>query len=192
MSRRRSLIFWPVPLRKDREHSWKHHCRSGLAKELLGWIDVMAAKREAETGVRFVFAKRSTLLTKCFKGKRSEKKNYGSLRHLDRALAEFAEQHIISNYFDTPDGKYSGFVVAPHDSLCYREKNGKTCLLPDRSIQFPEHGVPVANWRQKVLQALKQRAAAGQQSGQRQDSEQDNVTCKTGQRTGQRPIFVSV
>lgn len=156
MSRQRSLIFWPVLLRKDRDHSWKHHCRSGLTRELLGWIDVMASKKEAEKGIRFVFAKRETLLTKCFKGKRSEGKHY-KLRQLDYSLAELREQHIISEYRETTDGSV-GFVVAPHDSLCHREKSGKTCLLPDRSIQLLAPELPVSNWRNKVLDALKSAA----------------------------------
>lgn len=166
MSRQRSLIFWAIPLRKDREHSWKHHARSGsLLYELLGWIDVMAAKAEAETGVRFVFAKRTTLLTKCFKGKRNDKKNYGSSAHLDRVLAELREQHILSEYRETALGV--GFVVAPHDSLCHREKNGKTCMLPDRSIQLPDPDFPVSNWRQRVLAAVAKRES----KGERQDSD---------------------
>jgi hypothetical protein len=168
MSRQRSLIFWSVPIRKDREHSWKHHCRSGLTRELLGWVEQMAAKKEAETGVRFVFAKRKTLLTKCFKGKRKEGNNYGSLQHLDRALAELREQHIISKYFDTPDG-YTGFVVAPHDSLCHKERNGKTCLLPDRRVQFPDPDLLVSTWRLRVRAAFNQRAA-GERSGELQES----------------------
>jgi hypothetical protein len=155
MSRQRSLIFWPIPLRKDREHSWKHHCRSGLTRELLGWIDVMASRKEAETGVRFVFAKRETLLTKCFKGKRSEGKHY-SLAQLKRSLDELREQHIISRYKETGDG-HVGFVVAPHDSLCRVEKDGKTCLLVDRSAWHFVNERP--DWRNKVLDAVKESRA---------------------------------
>jgi hypothetical protein len=157
MSRQRSLIFWPIPLRKDREHSWKHHCRSGLTRELLGWIDVMASKKEAETGVRFVFAKRSTILTRCFKGKRAQGKHY-TMRQLTRSFAELREQHIISNYRDTPDG-YSIFVVAPHDSLC--RGDGKTCLLVDRSAWrevgpwAPPEFKAQPHWTEKVKEALK-------------------------------------
>jgi hypothetical protein len=169
MSRQRALIFWPIPLRKDREHSWKHHCHSGLTRELLGWIDVMAAKKEAETGVRFVFAKRETLLTKCFKGKRSEGKHY-SIQHLDRALAELRQQHIISQYRKMADGRLS-FVVAPHDSLCRVEKDGKTCLLVDRSAWDFVDERP--NWRQKVLAALKERAS-GELKGERNENQSES------------------
>jgi hypothetical protein len=174
VSRQRSLIFWAIPLRKDREHSWKHHARSGsLLYELLGWIDQMAAKKEAETGVRFVFAKRQTLLTKCFKGKRSEGKHY-NIRKLDAVLAELREQHIISKYFETADRKWCGFVVAPHDSLCHKERSGQTCFLPDRSIRFPLT-FPAPNWRERVLAAAKT-AALRQHNGSHYGSERAVIT----------------
>lgn len=150
MSRQRSLIFWPIPIRKDREHSWKHHARKGLVRELLNAIEFLASTEEAKSGRRFVFARREALLDMCFKGRRKDGKHY-NIRKLDDALAALREQHIISQYFETADERV-GFIVAPHDSLC--RSDGKTCLLPNRAAwEFVEQK---QDWRSKVLAALEQ------------------------------------
>lgn len=123
-----------VLLRKDREHSWRHHARNGtLLKEVLGILDKWAAREEKKTGYRFVFAHQDTILNICFKGKREDGKPF-SLTQLKRIFDKLRTEHIISRYFKTGDGRW-GFVVAPHDSLCYVKDN--VCYLPDRSIALP-------------------------------------------------------
>jgi hypothetical protein len=141
-----------VVLRKDREHSWRHHGRNGtLLKEVLGILDKWAEREEKKSGYRFVFAHRDTILNLCFKGKREEKKHF-SLAHLKRILDELRAEHIISRYFETGDGHW-GFVVAPHDSLCYVQHN--VCILPNRSVP-PAFEVPIETGRLAALAALKE------------------------------------
>ena len=169
MSRQRSLIFFPVPRRKDREHSWKHHCRSSLTREVLGVIDMLAAAEEARSGLRFVFIGQDALLALCFKGPRKEGKRYSKDR-LKHVFEELREQHIISRYFETGGGRY-GFIVAPHDSLCCSD--GKTCLLPNRAAwQFVEQKT---DWRSKVVAALRH-------SKQHRCSTQNSTEPSTGHR----------
>jgi hypothetical protein len=147
VSRPRNLIFWPVQVRRDREHTWKNHCRSGLTRELLGIVDKMAAREEVKSGYRFVYASLDALLALCFKGLRKEERHY-SIRQLKYVFEELREQHIFSRYFEH-DSRV-GFVVAPHDSLC--RSDGKTCLLPNRGAwQFVDQK-PV--WQSKLISAL--------------------------------------
>ena len=148
----RDAFNWNVVIRKDREHSWRHHARNGtLLKEVLGLIDKWAAKEERRSGHRFIYAHQNTILKLCFKGLREEKKAYG-LRQLKYIFEDLRAQHIISRYFE--NGNRWGFALAPHDSLCH-VRDG-ICTLQDRSIALPVveiPGVPPAYLA--VLAALK-------------------------------------
>jgi hypothetical protein len=120
-------FFWRVKLRAGRGHTLKHHARRGtVIYELLGILDLLAAEDELKgTRCRFVFASIAALVDMCNKGERKNGIHYTET-WVKEALAELRARHIISGYFTAQDGR-KGFIVAPHDSLCYRD--GAECVL---------------------------------------------------------------
>jgi hypothetical protein len=120
-------FLWSVKLRDGRGHSLKSHARRGTAlHELLGILDLLAGNDPQ----RFVVASIAALMKLCNKGERSNRIVY-SETWIKKTLAELRARHIVSTYFTAWDGRY-GFVVAPHDFLCYRRGNICTMHVPKR------------------------------------------------------------
>jgi hypothetical protein len=145
-----------VLLRSGRKHGWKQHARKGtLLREVLGILDAWSVRYSAnEGGRRFLVAHLNTILKNC-KTKKPRKKKLPSvedfsLDRLKRILAELREQHILSKYFESNDGRF-GFVMAPHDSLCH-VKNG-VCILQDRSEVFMPQPEP-QHWSARASAAI--------------------------------------
>ena len=163
-----------VPLRKDREHTWKQHARGGtLLREVLGILDKWATREAAkdERHYRFVFAHHAAILKNCNKGPRAEGKHFSLIR-LKHVLEELRSQHILGKYFETKDGRF-GFVVAPHETLCYAQ-NG-VCILPDRSKVFEQAKEP-RHWAARAIATLSQHSTR-----HRDDTQLDTITtpCST-------------
>jgi len=145
-----------VLLRSGRKHGWKQHARKGtLLREVLGILDAWSVRYSAnEGGRRFLVAHLHTILKNC-KTKTPRKKKLPSvedfsLDRLKRILAELRDQHILSKYFESNDGRL-GFVMAPHDSLCH-VKNG-VCILQDRSEVFMPQPEP-QHWSARAAAAI--------------------------------------
>jgi len=164
-----------VLLRSGRKHGWKQHARKGtLLREVLGILDAWSVRYSAnEGGRRFLVAHLHTILKNC-ETKNPRKKKLPtsvedfSLDRLKRVLAELREQHILSKYFDSNDGRF-GFVMAPHDSLCH-VKNG-VCILQDRSEVFVPQPEP-QHWSARASAAI---STLRQHSTQHRDNTQLNT-----------------
>ena len=138
-----------VKLRAERGHSLKSHAKRGtVLYELLGIVDLLATRSELESRYRFVFASISALVKLCNKGDRKDGKHYAEIS-VKEALAELRARHIISPYFTRYEDGQKGFVVAPHDSLCYRDRDACVLHVPKRfecsdedAALFAEHNQP--------------------------------------------------
>jgi hypothetical protein len=94
----------------------EHHY-SGLLRELIGWLDLLASNRPD----RFVYCGVEAMVEHCHRYKQPNNK-FGK-RLIEYALKELRARHIISKrLFRFVDGvQREGFIVAPHDCLCVRE-----------------------------------------------------------------------
>jgi hypothetical protein len=115
--RGRQSFYLIVDLSKNpgREHTLKQHFKRGTcARELVGILETLAAKRED----RFVFAGMEYLRKQCFMGDKSKGKNF-SERAFWNAVRLVRELGILSPLLRR-DGR-EGMIVAPHAALCLDE-----------------------------------------------------------------------
>jgi hypothetical protein len=125
--RGRQSFYAEIDMAKNPERAcnWEKHFKHGTCpRELAGYLESLIEQYPRPD--RFVFARMETLNANCFDGPRAEGKHF-SRRMFWESVKLLRGLGILSPVV-TRDGR-EGLILAPHDSLCTRQHEGRRCVF---------------------------------------------------------------